>query len=386
MDNRILIVDDDRTVRILMEHALKGSYQVAAAVSGEEALVFAAQWLPGVVLLDVMLPGMDGHETCRRLRTMRHIENLQIIMVSAAGSREEQYRAMDAGADAYLVKPLDACVLRSAVRLHFRLRDAMSRLVRVESEVLDERRRIEEILVERNREIAATQDVAVFALAKAAESRDEDTGEHLIRVRSYSQILAEELRLRSPYRKQIDAQFLADLYRSSPLHDVGKVGISDKILLKPGRLTPEEFELVKMHTVLGANMLEEVVRYSESGGFLAMAGAIARFHHERFDGSGYLAGLRGEEIPLPARIVALADVFDALTTKRPYKPPYPPEDARQIVLKESGRHFDPVIVEAFEARYDAFLRICGTDRTPAPVVVGALAVGQQALAVPAGAM
>jgi putative two-component system response regulator len=356
-NKRILVVDDDRTVRELTVAWLRSSYEVHTAASGDEALAIAAQTPPGVVLLDIMMPGIDGYETCRRLRSLFTGEALQIIMVSGCSSLKEQLQAHEAGADAYLVKPIDACVLRSSAQLHFRLRDAVQRVDAMESEIVTARTNLKRLNIERDRQVGATQDVAVFALAKMAESRDEDTGLHLVRVRGYSQILAQELRNNSPYAHLVGDEFLSDLYRSSPLHDIGKVGVSDTILLKPGRLTPDEFDLVKLHTVLGADILEEVVFYSQSGSFLAMAAAIAHYHHERFDGTGYPSGLRGEEIPLAARIVALADVFDALTSKRPYKAAYTPEQSREIVTQESGKHFDPVVVSAFEARFDDLLKV-----------------------------
>jgi len=198
-------------------------------------------------------------------------------------------------------------------------------------------------------EVLATQDIAMLTLAKVTESRDQNTGEHLLRMRSYSQILAVHLSREGPYAREIDRQFLDNLYRSSPLHDIGKVGISDALLLKPGRFTPNEYEKMKRHTAIGADALEEAVRHSSCGSFLAMAAVVARFHHERFDGSGYPDGLKGRDIPLPARIVAVADVFDALTSSRPYKAAYDIEMARRIIEDESGKHFDPVIVDVFKA-------------------------------------
>jgi putative two-component system response regulator len=217
-----------------------------------------------------------------------------------------------------------------------------------------------EALAARADEIAATRDVAVFALAKLAESRDPETGEHLERLRGYSQILAEQLQQEGPYRELIDEHFLEDLYRSSPLHDIGKVGIPDAILRKPGKLTPEEFELMKQHTTIGADALEQAMHLTGCGGFLAMAVDIARFHHERFDGTGYPARLKGHDIPLPARIVALADVYDALTSVRIYKDAYSAETARQMILEQDGQHFDPVVVEAFRARFVDFLSVRDT--------------------------
>jgi putative two-component system response regulator len=184
------------------------------------------------------------------------------------------------------------------------------------------------------------------------ESRDQETGGHLSRMRAYSQILAEELSQAEPYAAQIDARFLEDLYRSSPLHDIGKVGIPDSILRKPGPLTDDEFAVMQQHAAIGANILDEAVTRCPGGGFLEMAALIARYHHERFDGNGYPLGLSGRHIPLAARIVAVADVYDALTSVRPYKGAIPVEEARMIVRHDSGRHFDPVVVDAFLRRFD----------------------------------
>jgi putative two-component system response regulator len=200
-------------------------------------------------------------------------------------------------------------------------------------------------------------------------------------MRAYSQILAEELAREGPYADQISGQFLDDLYRSSPMHDIGKVGIRDEILLKPGRLTPAEFETMQQHSVIGANILDQAVARLRGGGFLAMAALIARFHHERFDGTGYPAGLVGQEIPLPARIVAVADVYDALTSVRPYKPAYPTNEAKSIIRRDSGRHFDPVIVEVFCQRFDDFLRAQEEAVDDFSISYGAMAFREYDLAV-----
>ena len=221
----------------------------------------------------------------------------------------------------------------------------------------------------------------MFTLAKVAESRDQETGGHLTRMRAYSQILGKELAQEGPYADQIRGQFLDDLYRSSPMHDIGKVGIRDEILLKPGRLTPEEFETMQQHTIIGAEHPGPGRARLRGGGFLAMAALIARFHHERFDGTGYPAGLVGQEIPLPARIVAVADVYDALTSVRPYKPAYPIDEAKAIIRRDSGRHFDPVIVEAFCRRFDEFQRAQEEAVDDFPISFGAMAFREYDLAV-----
>ncbi|MBN1908528.1 MAG: response regulator [Pirellulales bacterium] len=357
VSGKILVVDDDPAIRALLAEVLGNEYSVWTASGGEEALAIAQQVRPELVLLDLMMPEMDGYDTCRLLRSEPGGKSIHVIVVSAASSYVEQLRALKCGADDYIVKPFDPYVLRSRVRLHFRLRQAEEQVSAVRSEIEAQSSQARRAIEDQRRELMATQDVAVFVLAKVAECRDHETGNHLMRMRGYSQLLAEELQRNSPYADQIDRQFLDDLYRSSPLHDVGKVGISDQILLKPGRLTPDEFEKMKEHTTLGAQILDEAVWQQHGGAFLAMAATIARHHHERFDGTGYPSGLAGTDIPLPARIVAVADVYDALTSQRPYKPAYSPLDSKEMILIESGRHFDPVVVDAFEARFDDILEI-----------------------------
>jgi putative two-component system response regulator len=217
--------------------------------------------------------------------------------------------------------------------------------------------RFDALLQERTAQITETRDTAVFVLASLAESRDPETGEHLERIRSYSHILAEELKKNSPYSEFIDSNFMEDLYRSSPLHDIGKVGIPDSILLKPGSLTDEEFELMKQHSIIGAEALGSTMSNVSGSSFLKMAAEVARYHHEKFDGTGYPDGLKGQEIPLAARIVALADVYDALTSSRVYKPAFRAEIAYMMIKEERNRQFDPIIVDAFIARYSDFLQI-----------------------------
>ncbi|HBR19553.1 MAG: hypothetical protein A2Y13_00785 [Planctomycetes bacterium GWC2_45_44] len=221
---------------------------------------------------------------------------------------------------------------------------------------------LETLVQERTTQIAETRDVAMFVIASLAESRDPETGEHLERIRSYCHILAEELRTDSAYSEWIDDKFIGDLYRSSPLHDIGKVGIPDCILLKPGSLTDDEFEIMKQHSLIGSEALGKTIRTVTNAGFLEMAADIAKYHHERFDGTGYPEGLKGKEIPLAARIVAVADVYDALTSSRVYKPAFRPEIAYMMVCQEAGKHFDSVVVDAFIRKHDDFLQVRGTTK------------------------
>lgn len=210
-------------------------------------------------------------------------------------------------------------------------------------------------LQQQTQETQGTRDVTVLALAHLADSRDPETGEHLMRMRAYSQILAVNLGKLTPFRKDITPEFLDDFYRSTPLHDIGKVGIPDEILLKPGRLTPEEFEVMKRHTTIGAEALEKTAASSNFGAFLALAADIARHHHEKYNGQGYPHGLAGQDIPLSARIVAVADVFDALSSPRVYKSAMPPQDALDLMARDRGTHFDPLIFDAFVACFDEVL-------------------------------
>ena len=352
---KVLIVDDDDATRRLLKTLLEEEYAVAEASSGEQALATLPRFAADLVLLDIAMPGIDGHETCRRIRSNPASRGIQVLMVSGRSSREEQTRAYAAGADDYLVKPFDPHGLCSRIRLNFRLRGALDIIARTGADeyylgsigAAETRRRY----------MAHVHDVTVTALTRVAELRDRETGEHLVRMRCYAQIIAEELGREGPYADQIDEQFLEDMHRSSPLHDIGKVGINDAILLKPARLTPDEFETMKQHTTIGANILERVACDAPDAGFLNMAAGVARFHHERFDGCGYPAGLRGTEIPLAARIVALADAYDAMTSIRPYKAPQSPTTARETVQRDSGSHFDPVVVAAFLRSFDHLLDV-----------------------------
>jgi putative two-component system response regulator len=376
---KVLVVDDDPAMCRLIRGTLAKQYDVADAECGESALSLAAVFAPQLVLLDITMPGLDGFETCRRIKQRSQFAALQVIMVSSHSSLSDRQHAMEAGADDYVTKPIDVYVLRSRVDLHFRLYEALRRLESIEGQ----HSASQETAAKLGRELTAVQHAAVLALAKVGESRDEETGEHQVRIRAYCRLLAQRLRADSPYADRINEQFLNDLYESSPLHDIGKVGIADAILLKPGRLTASEFEAMKLHTIIGANALDRATGSNGGNSFLAMAATIARFHHERFDGSGYLAGLRGEEIPLPARIVAVADVYDALTSVRPYKDAIDPLVARDMILEQSGRHFDPVIVAAFRHSFEKFLRI-REDRTL--LAEGATAfLAQRASLWPAGA-
>lgn len=369
---KILVVVDDLNCRELLSAALQQEYELKVALGQEEALQIAATWLPDVVLLEPATTGPGGYVYCRRLKKLSTRRGPQVIVVSGSNSKVELARSFEFGADDYLVKPIDADQLRSRLALHSRLQQRQAEVEALRGQIDSYHAGIRRQVFPRDEEFVTVQDVTVLTLAKVAESRDAETGEHLIRLREYAQLLACDLDQNSPYANQIDEAFLADLYRSSPLHDIGKVGIADAILRKPGRLTSEEFEQIKRHTVIGSNILHEAVMHTHGGSCLSMASMIAQFHHERWDGSGYPAGLIGEEIPLSARIVAVADVYDALTSERPYKDAWSPECTRQTIEEASGTQFDPLVVEAFSRCFPDFLIVQRQHADKEPMAVGAM--------------
>lgn len=335
LKGRVLAVDDNRDNLLVLEEILVPEYTVMCVTSGEDALQCARSFLPDVVLLDVLMPGINGIETCRSLRAMPELKGTRIAMLSAKNQLRDRLAAYDVGAIDYLAKPFSHFEVVAKVNAWFSL---------VQKEKLDE------IWQE-----AETAKGAVgTAMLGLASFRDTETGDHLFRVRLYAQLLAMELQRMGPYREWIDDTFLKELYLSTPLHDIGKVAINDAILRKPGPLTTEEFQIMKTHTVVGSQLLRAAAEKLPSARYLTMAAEVARHHHERFDGSGYPDGLSGQTIPLSARILCIADVFDALTSKRPYKNAISVSEAARIILEESGEQFDPAVVAAFKACLEDF--------------------------------
>ncbi len=351
MSRPILIVDDNEMNRAILEEILSDQFELLSACDGEEAVAMFQEHRPGLILMDIMMPGMNGYDACRLIKSQVGEGFTNIILVSAKASPEERVKGYDAGADDYIIKPFDDEELLAKVKVQLRLRDALEAAAEARKTVSMDNDRLQELVKEQTRELVEKRDMIVFALANLADSRDPETGEHLLRIREYCKVLAEWLQANGPYRDQIDSDFIDAMYLASPLHDIGKVGIPDTILLKPGRLTDSEFELMKEHSVIGAEALEQVARHGENGLFLKMAIEIARSHHERWDGGGYPDGLVGPATPLSARITAVADVFDALTSARVYKQAFSFEVARSMIQNDCGTHFDPAVIEAFAACY-----------------------------------
>lgn len=325
---RILTVDDDVVALEMLRSVLaENGYEVDSAHDGQEALEMLQRGEHRMVISDWEMPRMTGLELCQAVRRADAAGYVYFILVTSHDSTQDVVKGLSCGADDFIRKPF--CPAELAVRVR-----AGERIVSLE-----------------------TRDLALFALAKLAESRDPETGAHLERVRGYSRVLAEQLGTLARYKDIIDPAFVRLIYLTSPLHDIGKVGIPDTVLLKPGRLSDREFEIMKSHTSLGADTLGAALRMFPGARFLRMARDIAASHHERFDGTGYPAGLVGEDIPLAARIVALADVYDALTSKRVYKGPFSHEVAKSIIVADSGTHFDPDIVTAFLSREAQFMEL-----------------------------
>ena len=325
---KILVVEDDEISRELLTDAVKSfGYSVFEACDGKQAVSIIEKEGINLVISDWVMPGMNGIELCRWIRAQDFPWYVYIILLTGKSRTEDVIEGLSAGADEFLVKPFDP------VELQVRIRTA-DRILSLE-----------------------TRQLAIFALAKLAESRDPETGHHLERIREYSRILARRLKEHPDFKDEISPGFIYTIYLTSPLHDIGKVGIPDRILLKPTTLTKEEFEIMKTHTLLGGETLDAIAKQYPNVTYLTIARDIILTHHERFDGSGYPFGLKGEEIPLAGRIVALADVYDALTSRRVYKEAYPHGIAREIILRERGKHFDPRVVDAFLSAEKAFVAV-----------------------------
>lgn len=347
----ILAVDDTKFNLDLLVETLGEQYDLSVAMSGKSALQLAATAPPDLILLDVMMPGMDGYEVLRRLKANGATRDIPVIFLTALSEIGDKSRGFELGAVDYITKPFQIEEVMARVNTHLKLRQAQNSLKQFNDS-------LQAMVAKQVEEIAQSQLAMIFALAKLSHTRDDDTGQHLERVQHLCKILTTELSESPPFSDVITSQFIDAIYRASPLHDVGKVGIADSILLKPGKLCAEEFQIMQTHTTIGAATLESVHKLYPHNAFIEMGIEIARHHHERWDGSGYPDRLAGEAIPLSARIMAFVDVYDALRARRPYKEPFSHERAVNIIDEESGRLFDPRIVQAFRSVQEQFDAVC----------------------------
>jgi len=348
----ILIVDDAPENLTLLSELLKLLYRVKAARSGEKALQIAhSDEPPDLILLDVMMPGMDGFEVCRRLRDDARTRHIPVIFITAQDTADEEIRGLELGAVDYLTKPINPPTVLMRVDNQLRIKAAGDFL-------RDQNEYLEQEVQRRTREVAAIQDVTILAMASLAETRDNETGNHIRRTQHYVRALAEHLQQHPRFAAELDEETRHLLFKSAPLHDIGKVGIPDHILLKPGRLTDAEFDVMKTHTTLGLDALHKAEdRLGMDVPFLRLAKQIAYGHHEKWNGSGYPCALAGDAIPLSARLMAVADVYDALISRRIYKNAMPHETAVEHIRSQRGEHFDPDVVDAFLDLQDEFQRI-----------------------------
>jgi len=346
----ILVVDDTHdSLKMLADLLTTAGYQVRPADSGELALASIAAKPPDLILLDIDMPVLDGLEVCRRLKGSDRFRDIPVLFISALSEMHDKLLAFNAGGQDYITKPFHSEEVLARVNTHLKIRHLQSELER-------HNRLLEERVAEQVKDISDSQVATIIALATLAESRDDDTGGHIERVQAFCRILAAWVAEQGG-SGAVPPGFVENIFLAAPLHDVGKVGIVDSILLKPGKLTPAEFEVMKTHTVIGWRTLTAVHEKYPKSALVAMGIAIARHHHERWDGKGYPDGLAGEAIPLEARIMAVADVYDALRSKRTYKDAFPHDKSRQILLDGSGTQFDPAAIRAFAAVDGQFERV-----------------------------
>ncbi|WP_160288353.1 two-component system response regulator [Pseudomonas sp. QL9] len=348
----ILVVDDQPDNLMLMSELLMGHYQVRVAASGAKALrVAQSSPAPDLVLLDIMMPEMDGYEVCRRLKADPRTRDIPVIFLTGVVSSADEQRGLDLGAVDYITKPISPPVTLARIRAHLKLK-ANADFLRDKSEFLElEVRR-------RTRELQAVQGATLEAMATLCDLRDNPHSRHLLRIEQYMRLLADSLARRDGEASELDLEQIELLARSAQLHDIGKVVVPDRVLLNPGQLSPEDMALMQSHTTAGRDALEAAEsRLGMSAEFLRFAKEITYSHHERWDGSGYPQGLLGEQIPLSARLLALIDCYDELTSRHPYQAPLSPEEAQQRIIAASGSHLDPQVVEAFVEVADGFAAI-----------------------------
>lgn len=349
---KILIVDDKKVNReLLKRHLFSAGYmEICEAASGREAVEQAQANKPDLVLLDIVMPEMDGYEVCNTLKADHKLKDIPVIFLSALTETIDKVKAFAEGGVDYIAKPFAFEEVQARVQTHLKIHY-------LQQDLEKHNKHLEQMVAEKVKEISDSQIATIFAIAHLAETRDYETGMHLERTRDYCRLLATWLGEHPDYRDTVTEDYVRRIYETTPLHDIGKVGVPDAVLLKPGKLTAEEFEAVKKHTTIGARTLKEVEERYPGNAFIAMGTQIARSHHEKWDGSGYPDGLSGKDIPLPARIMALVDVYDALRSQRPYKEPFSHAKSRDIIVGDQGRHFDPLMVEAFISLEHEFVAV-----------------------------
>lgn len=350
----VLVADDATDNQMILSELLRPLYRVKVATNGEEVLTMVGGAdKPDIILLDVMMPVMNGFDVCRRLKASTDTRDIPIIFLTSLNATEDETRGLVLGAVDYISKPINPPVVMTRVANHLRLK-AASDFLRNKNDYLEKE------VARRIVEVTAVQEVAILALTSLAETRDNETGGHIRRTQHFVKILADHLKDHPRFSAELDELSRKLLFQSAPLHDIGKIGIPDAILLKPGRLTPEEFEVMKTHTTLGRDAIQRAEdQLGINVPFLRLAKEIAHSHQERWNGGGYPQGKQGDDIPVSARIMAVADVYDALISPRVYKKAMSHEEAVANITEKSGIDFDPDVVDAFLASQGEFKAIAG---------------------------
>lgn len=348
MRNTILIVDDtEENIDVLVD-LLQEDYDLLVALDGLKALDLAEAYNPDLILLDIMMPQMDGFEVCKKLKSKLETVHIPILFLTALSEVADEAKGIQLGAVDYIRKPFNPLIIQSRIKSNIIQKNYQNSL--------------EAMVQERTERVEKTKEIIIKSMGVIAEYRDPETGAHIKRTQSYVRMMAEYLRQKEAFSAYFTDETIYSLYKSAPLHDIGKVSIPDAILLKPGRLTEEEFEIMKTHTTKGKLAIDAIISDLPDENFLIHAAEIAHTHHERWDGKGYPQGLKGDAIPISGRIMAISDVYDALISKRVYKPPFSHEKAREIIFAGRGKHFDPLMVDAFEALELKFKSIAQTYR------------------------
>ena len=333
MEKTILVVDDDRTNLIMAERLLSNEYKIISVTSGEQALKFLTKRKPDLILLDINMPEMDGFEVMRNIKGNIDWEKIPVIFLTADRDADTEVECLEMGAVDFVGKPFEPEIMRNRIRRTL--------------EIEEYRKDLEGVVRRQTAKIEKIQREIIISLANLIESRDGSTGQHVKRTSQYVEMIVDELSRRDLYDEMIDESFIYNLIKAAPMHDIGKIKIPDEVLQKPGKLTDEEFEIMKQHSPEGGKIIHMIMENIEEKDYIDVAYNVATFHHEKWNGKGYPNGLAGEQIPLEARIMAVADVFDALVSKRCYKDAMPLDKAFDIIEESKGEHFDPQIAQVF---------------------------------------
>jgi putative two-component system response regulator len=351
----IILVDDNLTNLIIGENVLSDVYNVITLNSGFRLFAMLQKIIPDLILLDIEMPEMDGYEVIARLKDNAETAAIPVIFLTSLDTEDTEHRGLSLGAIDYIAKPFSPPLLLKRLELHLLLQSQKRELIFINNN-------LEDMVEEKTRTIIELKNVLLSTMAELVEHRDEITGGHIERTRRYIKVLMDGMKEYNIYQDEMSLVDEDLVLQSSQLHDLGKISVSDSILFKPGKLTAEEFEEIKKHTTFGSRIISRIISKTPESDFLQYAKIFAETHHEKWDGSGYPYGLKGYDIPLFGRLMAIADVYDALTTDRPYKNAFPHNEAVQTILEGKGKHFDPILVDLFIKVHHEFVRVASEVR------------------------